>query len=113
MIEELLVLSNVVESAGGKAFVQDSDEPVRVPRVHGTGPQPSRSDRHDDSPDLLAQAVFFLNRWVLCIHTVECRLIAALHMEAKFLEQLPVVELAQNIVQVTEAFRALTGGKRT
>ena len=65
--------------------------------MHGTGPQPSRSDGHDDSPDLLAQAVFFLNRWVLCIHTVECRLIADLHMEAKFLEQLPVVELGQNI----------------
>ena len=55
-------------------------------------------------PDLLAQAVFFLNRWVLCIHTVECRLIADLHMEVMFLEQLPVVELGQNIVQGTEAF---------
>ena len=44
MIEELLVPSHVVQSAGGEAFVQDSDEPVRVPRVHGTGPQPSRGD---------------------------------------------------------------------
>ena len=106
--EELLVPSHVVQSAGGEALVQNTDELVKVPRVHDTAPQPSRGDRQDDSSDLLVQAVFCLNRWVLCIPIVEeRRLVAALHMEAKFLEQLPVVELRQSIVQVTEACRAL------
>ena len=70
--------------------------------------KPSRGDRQDNSPDRLAQAVCCLSLWALCLHTVEeRRLVAALHMEAKFLEQLPVVELGPNVVQVTEAFRAL------
>ena len=58
--------------------------------------------------DRLAQVVCCLSLWALCLHTMEeRRLGAALHMEAKFLEQLPVVELGPNIVQVTEAFRSL------
>ena len=57
MMEELLVLSYVVQNAGGEALVQNTDELVKVPRVHDTAPQPSRGDRQDDSSDLLAQAV--------------------------------------------------------
>ena len=54
MMEELLVLSYVVQNAGGEALVQNSDELVKVPRVHDTAPQPSRGDRQDDSFVLLA-----------------------------------------------------------
>ena len=77
MMEELLVHSYVVQNAGGEALVQNTDELVKVPRVHDTAPQPSRGDRQDVSSDLLAQAVFCLNRWVLCIHTVEERRVLA------------------------------------
>ena len=54
MLEELLVITHVVHSASCEAFVQDTDELVRGPRVHGTAPQPSRGERHD-TPVLLAQ----------------------------------------------------------
>ena len=39
MIAELLVPSHVVQSAGGEAFVQDTDELVKAPRVRGTTTQ--------------------------------------------------------------------------
>ena len=45
MIEELLVFSHVVRSAGGEAFVQDTDELVRVQWCTA-----QRGDRQDDSP---------------------------------------------------------------
>ena len=85
MMEELLVHSYVVQNAGGEALVQNTDELVKVPRVHDTAPQPSRGDRQDDSSDRLAQVVCCLSLWALCIHIVEdTRLGPALRMEAKF-----------------------------
>ena len=94
MMEELLVLSCVVQNAGGEALVQNTDELVKVPRVHDTAPQPSRGDRQDDSSDRLAQVVCCLSLWALCIHIVEdTRLGPALHMEAKF--RALAIELSQ------------------
>ena len=43
----------------------------------------------------------------LCTVEGKAASVQLFHMEAKFLEQLPVVEIRQNIVQVTETFRAL------